>query len=109
MIKRELMKDPALKNESWDRFLPKFKKSTVKRKKPLVKKQKKPYTPFPPPQEESKVRGREGHWLAVLLKLVLQCQVDKELASGEYFLKEKERKESRKKKKVSLLRLEMFF
>ena len=55
MIKRELAKDPALKNESWDRFLPKFKKSTVQqRKKP--KKTKKVYTPFPPPQKESKVR-----------------------------------------------------
>lgn len=48
------MKDPALKNESWDRFLPKFKKSVVKSKKPKIK-EKKPYTPFPPPQPESKV------------------------------------------------------
>ena len=48
------MKDETLKNESWDRFLPKFSKSTVKRKKPVIKK-KKQYTPFPPPQQESKV------------------------------------------------------
>ena len=54
MIKRELAKDPALKNESWDRFLPKFKKNSVQqRKKPKVT--KKNYTPFPPPQQESKV------------------------------------------------------
>ena len=54
MIKRELMKDPTLATESWDRFLPNFRKSNVPRKK-TKKREKKPYTPFPPPQPESKV------------------------------------------------------
>merc|ERR1712126_660481 len=73
MIKRELMKDPKLKNENWERFLPKFEhKNLSKRKQPLKKKEKKPYTPFPPAPVLSKI--------------------DKELESGEYFPKEKERK-----------------
>lgn len=69
MIKRELMKDPELANENWERFLPHFKKRTLsKRKKPLkvTDKSKKSYTPFPPPQEKSKV--------------------DLQIESGEYFL-----------------------
>ncbi|KAF2226195.1 hypothetical protein BDZ85DRAFT_258743 [Elsinoe ampelina] len=77
MIKKELAKDPELKNESWDRFLPQFKKRNLsKRHKPfkVTDKAKKVYTPFPPPQEKSKV--------------------DLQIESGEYFLKkqEKERK-----------------
>uniref|UniRef100_T1IN01 KRR1 small subunit processome component n=1 Tax=Strigamia maritima TaxID=126957 RepID=T1IN01_STRMM len=72
MIKRELAKDEKLKNESWERFLPKFKQKNVnKRKQPKKKTTKGEYTPFPPAQIESKL--------------------DKELASGEYFLKEKDR------------------
>jgi hypothetical protein len=58
MIKRELAKDPALKEENWERFLPKFKKKNVKRKKPAVQKRKKDYTPFPPPQQPRKVTHR---------------------------------------------------
>ncbi|XP_049550961.1 KRR1 small subunit processome component homolog isoform X5 [Orcinus orca] len=68
MIKRELAKDSELRSQSWERFLPQFKHKNVnKRKEPKKKTVKKEYTPFPPPQRES--------------------QIDKELATGEYFLK----------------------
>ena len=56
MVKRELMKDETMKNESWDRFLPKFRKPCTKPKKKKVAAKKKVYTPFPPPVPESKVR-----------------------------------------------------
>lgn len=102
MIKRELAKDPKLVNENWERFLPKFKKRNIKSKKPTSsggakdeglsganstplssrpleygeqakeKLKKKVYTPFPPPQQPSKI--------------------DLQIESGEYFLKPREKK-----------------
>lgn len=71
MIKRELAKDPALAQENWDRFLPKFKKKNVQRKKPKKVREKKDYTPFPPPMPPSKE--------------------DLALESGEYFLSEEQK------------------
>ncbi|XP_032893888.1 KRR1 small subunit processome component homolog isoform X1 [Amblyraja radiata] len=73
MIKRELAKDEELRIQNWERFLPTFKsKNLSKRKVPKKRRIKKEYTPFPPPQPESKV--------------------DQELATGEYFLKEKDKR-----------------
>ncbi|XP_011502304.1 PREDICTED: KRR1 small subunit processome component homolog [Ceratosolen solmsi marchali] len=78
MIKRELAKDPKLKNENWQRFLPKFNSKNInQRKQPKNKNIQKLYTPFPPQQKESKL--------------------DKQLSSGEYFLKA-EQKQIRKHK-----------
>ncbi|KAH9624849.1 hypothetical protein KSS87_000430 [Heliosperma pusillum] len=57
MIKRELAKDPDLANENWDRFLPKYKKKNVKTIKKANAKEKKPYTPFPSPQQPSKKKS----------------------------------------------------
>jgi len=77
MIKKELAKDPNLSTEDWTRFLPDFtKKTTSKRKKPQVVREKKAYTPFPPAQTPSKV--------------------DLQMESGEYFLNEQQR-EARKR------------
>ncbi|GJJ07685.1 hypothetical protein Clacol_001890 [Clathrus columnatus] len=101
MIRRELAKDPKLATESWDRFLPQFRRNhlttsqkTAKKNERQAEKQaareeaaqaaglpvppsekekpkKKVYTPFPPPQQPRKV--------------------DLQLESGEYFLKPREK------------------
>ena len=81
MIKRELAKDPKLANESWDRFLPKFRRRHLKSSEKTARKherleaknaeraaaglepikaikpEKKVYTPFPPAQLPRKVRS----------------------------------------------------
>ncbi|TMW55984.1 hypothetical protein Poli38472_008632 [Pythium oligandrum] len=80
MIKRELAKDPKLASENWERFLPEFKKKNVQTKKPKTVHEKKEYTPFPPAQTPSKI--------------------DKEIESGEYFMKAHERKAMKNKEKA---------
>ncbi|KAK1473022.1 ribosomal RNA assembly protein KRR1 [Colletotrichum cuscutae] len=95
MIKRELAKDPELAEESWDRFLPNFKKKSLSRRRVphnVTDKTKKVYTPFPPAPEKSKV--------------------DKQIETGEYFLGKEaknkaaqaERLEQQKQKKEEKLR-----
>ena len=73
-----------MKNENWDRFLPKFKKENKpeKKKAPIVPKKcvavlglSRRYTPFPP----------ENH--------ITPSKIDKQIESGEYFLSEKQKKE----------------
>ncbi|KAI9291096.1 putative KRR1-required for 40S ribosome biogenesis [Neoconidiobolus thromboides FSU 785] len=78
MIRRELESDEKLKNESWDRFLPKFHKKNIK---PLKKKKikKKEYTPFPPEQQLRKE--------------------DIQMETGEYFLKPEEKLQREKERK----------
>ena len=85
MIKRELAKDPKLRNENWDRFLPKYKaKNLSKRKRPKTVNKKKEYTPFPPPQTESKI--------------------DKQLATGEYFMEQKQHRRDKSAKNIETKR-----
>merc|ERR1712060_402837 len=70
MIRRELEKDPELKDENWDRFLPHFRKRNVQRKKVKAKKKKtkEVFPPQPTPRKE-----------------------DIQMETGEYFLNEQER------------------
>merc|ERR1711879_630643 len=75
MIRRELEKDPELKDENWDRFLPHFKKRNVQRKKTKFKKKKSKdvFPPQPMPRKE-----------------------DIMMETGEYFLNEQERDQKKR-------------
>ena len=59
MIKRECAKNPALRNENWSRFLPKYKSKVVKKEKKDIK-EKNPPTPFPPAPVSSKIDKELG-------------------------------------------------
>merc|ERR1711865_639464 len=75
MIRRELEKDPELKDGNWDRFLPHFKTRNVQRKKQKIKKKKNKghLPPQPTPRKE-----------------------DLQMETGEYFLNEQERDQKKK-------------
>lgn len=137
MIRRELAKDPKLATESWDRFLPQFRKRHLKTSEKTAKKnekiaqkvearkavgldttveelqrkeatKKKVYTPFPPAQLPRKVRSPFLKFTVLPMTNIFQFfhfQIDLQLESGEYFLKqtEKEAREMEKRKqKVNL-------
>nr|VZI20420.1 unnamed protein product [Spirometra erinaceieuropaei] len=81
VIIQKLMADPTKKDVSWDKYLPRIKKKTLsRRRKPHKIRKKAEYTPFPPPQQPSKV--------------------DIELEKGTYFLAESERKKAKRASKV---------
>lgn len=92
MIRRELEKDPKLKGESWDRFLPNFKPKNVQRKKVAKegseasggKREEKAYTPFPPANHQ------------------LPSKVDLQLESGEFFLTENQREQRKRETKETI-------
>ncbi|KRZ75681.1 KRR1 small subunit processome component -like protein [Trichinella papuae] len=75
MLKKELMKDPKLASENWDRFLPKFRKKLTSQKKKSSKKVEHP---------KQAVNA--------------QCKLDQQLETGEYFLKNPENSGSKKPK-----------
>jgi len=71
-----------MKDQNWDRFLPKFKKRNVQRVKPKkINTKKKEYSPFPP----------QNH--------IMPSKLDKAIESGEYFQNEIERKIAKKEAK----------
>lgn len=97
MIKRELAKDPELANESWDRFLPNYKKRNLSSRRVPFKvtdKAKKPYTPFPPAPEKSKVdlqiEAGEYH---------IGRDAKKRIAQEERLEKQKVKKEEKKRER----------
>lgn len=79
MIKKELMKNPDMKDENWERFMPHFKKQNVKRKKVKSERKKKEYTPFPPEQ--------------------LPRKEDIQMMTGEFFLSAKAKSQEQRDKK----------
>lgn len=91
MIKREIARNPELKDEDWKRFVPTFKKKNVQRKVKKQQKvgnswhrmsdlsQKKSKSIFPPPQQLRKV--------------------DMEMMSGEYFLSPQEKEAAKRREK----------
>ncbi|KAJ2552750.1 ribosomal RNA assembly protein krr1 [Coemansia sp. RSA 1933] len=86
MIRKELAKDPKLANESWDRFLPRFKKRNIKQKKPKT-------------TENTTKKKKSGEANPEFTPR----KIDLELMSGEYFLKpdEKRAREMERKNKAS--------
>ncbi|KAI0447895.1 ribosomal RNA assembly protein KRR1 [Xylaria telfairii] len=89
------IRDPLLKNESWDRFLPNYKKRSLsKRLKPHKVSEKKPYTPFPPAAEPSKVdlqlEAGEYH---------IGRDAKKRMAQEERLEKQKTKKEEKKRER----------
>ncbi|KAI1248725.1 ribosomal RNA assembly protein krr1 [Eutypa lata] len=97
MVKRELAKDPELANESWDRFLPNYKKRSLSQRRVPFKvtdKAKKTYTPFPNAPEPSKVdrqlEAGEYH---------IGREAKKRMAQEDRLEKQKTKKEEKKRER----------
>ncbi|KAJ1309100.1 hypothetical protein OPQ81_004778 [Rhizoctonia solani] len=115
MVKRELAKDPKLATESWDRFLPQFRKrhltSAQKSAKKRERQQEKEATnanatplgdgSTVPTTEKKKEKPKKKVYTP-FPPAQLPRKVDLELESGEYFLKAKDkqaREEAKRKAK----------
>ncbi|KAK8870453.1 ribosomal RNA assembly protein krr1 [Tritrichomonas musculus] len=76
MVKRELMKNPEMADKDWDRFLPHFQKLSKKKNKTKRVFRNRDILPQQPPETE----------------------IDRQIESGEYFLKNKTNEKKRKRK-----------
>ncbi|KAG8725562.1 hypothetical protein FRC09_008419 [Ceratobasidium sp. 395] len=114
MVRRELAKDPKLATESWDRFLPQFRKRHLTSAQKSAKKREKlagtdanamplgtgetPADSGAPPAPVAKKEKPKKKVYTPFPPAQLPRKVDLELESGEYFLKAKE-KEAREEAK----------
>ena len=107
MIRRELAKDPKLATESWDRFLPQFRKRHLRTSEKTAKKNEKIETKVEArkaagldPDKNTEKPGRKKKIYTPFPPAQLPRKVDLQLESGEYFLKahEKEARETEKRK-----------
>eukprot|EP01133_Synstelium_polycarpum_P015625 gene15625-18565_t len=87
-IKELMIKDDTLKDESWERFLPKFKKTNNSKKK----------------KAEKKAKNRDA---SAISQEQMPRKVDLQMASGEYFLtdakKEAKKKQEREEKQTEAI------
>ncbi|KAI5185291.1 ribosomal RNA assembly protein [Nematocida homosporus] len=77
MVKRELAKDPLLKNENWERYLPQYKKTHSKKRKSATN------------SEQSKSKSKSKSSTDSLLPEPERKKKDIQLETGEYFTKKK--------------------
>jgi ribosomal RNA assembly protein len=105
MIMKELAKDPKLSEESWDRFLPTFKKKNVKRRKPkqVMEEQAKAAAAAAAAAATTGTGGattggaaggksKKKKSYTPFPPAQTPSKIDLQLESGEYFLSERERK-----------------
>lgn len=81
MIKRELRKNPEMADKDWSKYLPKLKSSTHSKRKPVKHRETGGIPDYP-----------------------VDSKIDKEIESGEYFLKKKTNEKKHKKKEAKELR-----
>ena len=90
MVIRELKKRPDLAKEDWDPYLPKFK--SISKKKKNTNKEKNP-------KKEQKKKDRDA-----LPEFPPETEMDRQLESGEYFLKKKSGEKKKYQKQKAALR-----